>query len=480
MGRTSYLAKNIGLLTVSQFSTKLLAFFLVPFYTSILSADDYGTFDLFTATVALLIPILTLGIASSVLRFAMERNADLCGVLSYGLRYFAISTLVVALLVGVNYAAGFVVSIQENSLLVFLLFATTNLSGFISNFARGTENIKAIAIGGVISTSAAVGLNILFLLPLHMGLTGYMLANIIAAALHSAYLVFATKAWRYVSAQKVNPSLKKEMLAYAKPLVANDISWWVNNVSDRYIVTWLCGVSANGIYSVAYKIPSILTMFQGFFAQAWTLSAIKDIDAADSADYFSKMYAMYNFAMTAICSALIVCSRFFARILYAKDFYAAWEYVPFLLISVVFGALAGYVGAIFGAAKDTRVFAHSSVAGAVANIVLNIVLIRFIGVIGAAVATAASYFLIWVIRLFSVRRFVKLRIRFVRDCAVYVLLVAQSVLMVMCKSETAWLYVAETCLLAVVMVLNMENIRLCVQFCNQKFHKKLGENKWTK
>lgn len=45
-GKT-YLAKNIGFLTISQFGTKLLGFFLVPLYTYILSTAEYGTYDVF-------------------------------------------------------------------------------------------------------------------------------------------------------------------------------------------------------------------------------------------------------------------------------------------------------------------------------------------------------------------------------------------------------------------------------------------------
>ena len=62
--------------------------------------------------------------------------------------------------------------------------------------------------------------------------------------------------------------MKKEMVAYSVPMGLGNIGWWINNVSDRYIVTWICGLAANGVYSVAYKIPSLLSMFQQIFNQA--------------------------------------------------------------------------------------------------------------------------------------------------------------------------------------------------------------------
>ena len=75
-GKYKYLAKNIGLLTLSNFATKLLSFFLVPLYTSILTTADYGTYDLFNTTVGVLIPILTLNVQDGVMRFAMDKNYD--------------------------------------------------------------------------------------------------------------------------------------------------------------------------------------------------------------------------------------------------------------------------------------------------------------------------------------------------------------------------------------------------------------------
>ena len=71
-----YLFKNIGLLTISQFGTKLLSFLLVPLYTNILNTTEYGTYDLFNTTVNLLIPIVTLNIADSILVFTLDKTKN--------------------------------------------------------------------------------------------------------------------------------------------------------------------------------------------------------------------------------------------------------------------------------------------------------------------------------------------------------------------------------------------------------------------
>ena len=43
MGKYKYLFKNIGIMTISNFGTKILSFLMVPLYTNLLSTSEYGT-----------------------------------------------------------------------------------------------------------------------------------------------------------------------------------------------------------------------------------------------------------------------------------------------------------------------------------------------------------------------------------------------------------------------------------------------------
>lgn len=69
-----YLIKNTGILAISNFSSKLLVFFLVPIYTSVLSTAEYGTYDLAMSTVLLLYPVLTVNIVDGVMRFQWKKG----------------------------------------------------------------------------------------------------------------------------------------------------------------------------------------------------------------------------------------------------------------------------------------------------------------------------------------------------------------------------------------------------------------------
>ena len=422
MKKYRYLLKNIGLLTISSFGTKLITFFLVPLYTSILTTQEYGTYDLFNTTISLLIPILTINIQDGVLRFSLGADREKTAqVFSYGVKLVGVSSLLICIFAWVNQYFCWVKIFAGYPLFFVLLYITTSYNQIFMNIARGVDRVADVSIAGVISALTGCLLNIWLLVFVKIGLNGYFIAAIGTALAPCIYLGFRLHLGNYLR-RNTDEQLRKDMLAYSAPLVLNAIGWWINSASDRYIVTWICGVAANGIYSVGYKIPSILNVFQTIFNQAWVLSSVKEFDPEDKDGFFVNIYNIYECLMVGVCALIIVFTRFIARILYAKEFYNAWVYVPFLTISIVFGALSGLIGGVFAAAKDSKIFSISTLVGAAVNTVLNVLLVMNIGAIGAAIATAISYTVVWAIRLICVKRHMTLRVRLGRDIASYLVL----------------------------------------------------------
>ena len=161
--------------------------------------------------------------------------------------------------------------------------------------------------------------------------------------------------------------------------------------------------------------------------------------------------------MVILCSAIIVADKFLARFLYAKDFYVAWRYVPWLTIAIVFGALSGYIGGFFSAVKNSKIYAQSTIIGAVSNIIMNIIFTPLIGPLGAAIATAICYFIVWAVRYWHSKRFIKLKINLYRDLFTYVLLAVQS-LVLLAVSEDLLLYGMEGGLFILIVLLYIKEI----------------------
>lgn len=459
MNRYKYLLKNIGLLTLSSFATKLLSFFLVPLYTNILSTTEYGTYDLFNTTIGVLLPILTLNIQEAVMRFSMDSKYDRKSIVTVATKYLFFSNVIVILGLLINYICGFSLIAKQYAIFFFLMFLSQSFSGMITMYIRGIDRIADLSVSSLFASAITICLNVIFLAVFHWGLIGYFLANIIGPLFQSVYLTVRAHIVQEFSLENRYVTEKKEMVTYSRPLIANSIAWWVNNASDRYIVVFFCGLAENGIYSVASKIPSILNIFQTIFNQAWTLSVVKDFDPEDKNGFFTNTYKAYNCMMVIVCSAIIVVDKILAKFLYAKDFFIAWKYVPWLTIAILFGGISGYIGGFFAAVKDSKIFAKSTVYGAVTNVILNLIFTPFMGALGAAIATAVSYFEVWAFRYWHSKKYVRIKINLCRDILSYVILALQSILL-LCNLQTEILYVLEGVCFIIILVLYFQDIFL--------------------
>ena len=425
--KQKYLAKNVLLFSISGFVPKILSIILIPLYTSYLTTAEYGISDLISTTVSLLIPIFTLDIQDAVMRFALDKNYDKRDVFSIATRIILVGT---ALVCGGTVIVSLLnISGIENSYLFFfvVMYFSTAVYNTVSLFCRGIDKVSVMVVGSIINSVVSLSANILFLAVFKWGLNGYLLANSLGSVIALAWCFIGAKLHRYWKFN-IPENVHKDMIAFSFPLLFSVIAWWVNNASDRYILSWMSGVAVSGLYAVSYKIPNILSMFQNIFSQAWSISAIKEFDKNDTDRFMSNTYNMMNFGMTALCSGIMIVNIPVAKILYSNEFFEAWYYVPPLLISVVFNALALFIGSIFTAVKDTKTLSVSTIIGAIVNTACNFIFIYLWGAYGAALATMLGYAVVFVMRHIILRKHIILHLNWARDLSAYMILLVQLLL----------------------------------------------------
>jgi len=452
--RSKYLAKNTGILSISSFSSKILIFFLVPIYTSVLSTAEYGSFDLITSTLQLIMPIVTCNIYEGVMRFAMEKSVDKKQVASIGIKYIALGTGILGFFIIINNILDIWQIFIENSLLIFLYFFSNVLNQYLIQLTKGLEKVRDMAIAGVLSTIVTVSLNIIFLLYLKLGLQGFYLSYIIGFFISALFLMLRIRYHQYLS-YKIDKSLEKEMTHYSAPLIMNSLGWWANNASDRYVVTWLCGIAVNGVYSVSYKVPSIFAAIQQIFIQAWQISAVKEHNAEDSKRFYGRALDSLNYITCLLCMLLILFVKVIATILFQKDFFEAWVYVPFLLVSGVFNSASGILGPVLTANMNAKAMGISALIGSLSNIVLNIILVIPLGAQGAAIATAISSFIIYECRKWFSKELVDF-VKYPRMLFSWTLIICQAILMI--YTHKYWLQVLMIFLLCIIYLDTLKDI----------------------
>ena len=107
------LTKNLVTLILGNFGSKLMGFFLIPLYTSVLSTEEYGVYDLIQATVSLCIPILTLSIFDGTTRFLLDKKSNNNDVLNIAIKRSLISFVIIVILIVIGL---FLVNVLGDSL----------------------------------------------------------------------------------------------------------------------------------------------------------------------------------------------------------------------------------------------------------------------------------------------------------------------------------------------------------------------------
>ena len=424
-----YFLKNLSILTISNFVGKILLFLMLPLYTNILTSDEYGIIDLITTTTQLAIPIFTLCITEAILRYSIDSSNSKKQVLEISLKVFTKGYMI---LLPISIISHFILKINIIYILIFnIYYIVSSLSSIFTFYFKGLERIKIIGVASVIKVIVLVSLNCLMLLYFKTGIIGYYFSLIMSELINIIILLIDMKL-KPLKLEKNNEEkqLQSEMIDYSKHFVLNSISWWINNASDKYILLLFFNASVTGIYSVSYKIPTIIEFVQNIFAQAWQISAIKEYNDTGAKRFFSNMYNCYNLVLVFTVCFLLIFLKLLAKILFAKEFYIAWMYVPFLLIAILFGALSGFLGSIYAANKDSKMYARSTLVGAIANIILNFALIPKFGSQGAAIATLISYILIWVLRLVFMKKYIVLDIDYFKNLLTYFILIIMSICLI--------------------------------------------------
>lgn len=423
------LSKNTMLFTISSIGTKLITFFLVPLYTYVLTTEDYGTADLMSTTVSLLLPILSFNIQDAVLRFSLDEGTDSRAVLSIASKIVAIGSAVMG---GVLILLGFsnILNVEWQYLVyLWVSYFSHALYSSFQMYLKSKDRAKIIVIASIASTFVCCILNIALLLWFELGVIGYLIATASASVVSSLVCFFFGGLYKDIDFSISDKELLKKMLLFSAPLIINSLAWWVNSASDRYILTFFQGPSANGIYSISYKMPTILSTLQTIFYNAWSISAIKEFDRDDRDGFIGNIYSLFSCISLVGCSAILIVNPFLAKFLYAKDFYLAWKYVPALLVGTAFNGLSLVQGCLFSAVKRTKDVSVSTIVGAIVNTVLNFVLIYSIGIQGAAIATMVGYIASWLMRSIKLNKcVVKIKIDWFSHVTTLVLIITQGVL----------------------------------------------------
>ena len=411
--KTKYtsLAKDTVVFSIGKFGSRLILFFLVPLYTNYLTTSEYGTADLVFTISQLLIPVFSVVIFDSVVRFGLSKSEKKENVLLNAviiLLFTAVVSIACGPLFGMYPAVG-----EWKWFLVALIILSVAVNINMNYLKVKGLNLK-YSLTSIVQTIVLAGLNVLFLVNFSMGVRGYLLATTISYFSAVVLTVIFGDIIRDLGNAAFKKTLFREMLAFSAPLILNNISWWVIQSSDKLMLEAMIGAAALGLYTAAAKIPSLINVLITIFQQAWGISSIKEIEDTQDLTFFSTVFTVYSTGVFLFCLLINAIAKPFMSIYVGVEFSTSWKFVPLLVASAGFSAVAAYYGSIYGAIKKSMNNMLTTLCAAIVNIVVNYIFIKLVGIWGAMIGTLVSYVLIAALRMADVHRYVPFSIDFKR------------------------------------------------------------------
>lgn len=413
MNRYQTLANNTIVLAIGQFSSKLLVYVMLKFYTEWLGTDGFGDVTNIINASSLLISVVTLSISEGVLRYALDKENNGKMVFSIGINVAVCGLVLFAAAVPL---VGFIPMLSGFQWLIFIYVCTGSIKGICSIYVRARGHVRLFAMDGIITTIATILYNIILLGVFKLGVIGYVLSVSLGDLTSIIFLSLVVRLWRHYRPLGHDKMLRNSMLRYSIPLMPTTVMWWIINVSDTFMVTAFYGSTANGVYSFAYKFPNLASIVVGIFSQAWHMSAITERNSRTISNFYSNIFNMVQTVMFVAAAGIMLVLRpiimpFFGN----EDFQFAYFYVPALLCAVVFQSFNNFLSSIYEASNKTTHSFLSSFIGAVSNIALNLLLLNMIApenvpAIGAAIATLVSYVLVFVYRVYDTKKLLYMKI----------------------------------------------------------------------
>ena len=411
MNRNKEFLKNTIIMFIGKFASQCMSLLLLPLFTHYLLADDYGTVDLCQTYIALFVPILTLRMDSAVFRYLIENRKNEKGIkeilsnilflLFIGLTLTAIALIIIINLIEIKYAKFVVLN-----LLVLMI------SNVFLQILRGLGKNKGYSIVSIITGVTTLLANIILIIILKRGAESILIASSLANIICIIYVCISTKLFQFFNVKSIKKSKIIELLKYSLPMIPNSLSWWIVHASDRTLVSIFLGVAYNAIYAVSCKFSTIINSIFNIFNMSWQETTSLHINDEDKDIFFSDMINKLVIFFGTISLLIVGVLPFVFDIFIGKNYINSYEYIPILLYVNIGNVLSTLIGGLYIALKKTKEIATTTVVSAIINIIVDLILIRFIGLYAAIISTMISYLYLCIYRYIDSKKYLNLKINF--------------------------------------------------------------------
>ena len=382
--------------SVASFLQKGVGFLMIPVYTHYLSPHDYGILELIDLFVVLVTMLAAMGLGGAIVRFyhAEKDETSKREVASTALAGVLVLVGVLFLLLqGSTQTVSNWIFQSDDYAIYFRIVAFTvvlqTLATVPESVLLAQKRSKIISAITLLTFVSYLSLNILFIVGLKMGVMGMLLSTVITKVFNTSMNFWVARGsfvWSF-SVQKF-----RAMAKFGMPLIPTSLAMLAIHYADRFFVQRYGSADELGLYSLGYKFGMILSVLisQPIFNIFNTLR-FEMVDDDDPGAGFGRIFTYIFIIMVYAALGIIVLSPEAINIMAPDDYQGAAAVVTPIVVSYVFfGAQNFFTSGMFIGYK-TGYLPVVTIGTAVANALLNLVLVPAFGIVGAAYSTLLTF-----------------------------------------------------------------------------------------
>jgi len=382
-------------------ATAAVGFLLVPVYTHRFEPAEYGLLALLLVLYGFMGMVYDLGFTNSVGRFFFdckgeERENALRRMVGTALSFMAAyaGLLTAVLCIGAGSVAEVVTGDAANAGLIRLV-AVALLADALAivplTLIRMEERSGIYILITIVRSTAALGLNVLFVVGLGWGVRG--VAASLALTAGGVLLCLVPEIRRRLGGG-VSWPLLRQMLGFGLPFFPVLLCSWVVEASDRYILELFRGPEEVGFYALGYKIAQIMQIAVTAFSMGWAPLRYKIFERESARAEYRGILTYYVMAAAVLGVAIAVLDRELVSLVAPANYApAAGIVAPIVLAYATYGTYLIVLTGM-GVTKRTGAMGWLAAAGAGLNVGLNFLLIPRYGMTAAALTTVAANLLV--------------------------------------------------------------------------------------
>jgi len=398
--------------TLPAFVSRAIGLVLLPLYTTCLTMDEFGQYELLLTAQMFLTLALGLGWESAYVRLgaggevAMQPLARSLLVLRWGVWALAAAAIAV---IQPDRLALWVTGDAANArplVLVTALWVLQDLRALFAAYFRIQHRAGWFAGMHIALSVMQLGVIAWLMLGLGWKLEGIFGGMVIAfAAVLAVMLAMHGRAlYGHWAVRLLDPAIFKRALKLGLPLAPAAVAVFLVTAGDRWMLLWLSQPADAAerdvaVYGLAFKFVALVQLCASGFQSFFSPYVYRHYRKRNAARRMIALFGQYNFALALAVLALAGASSWIVWLVF-PDYVAAIPLAPLALGAFFVYAVGDFFCIGITIRERTGIRARAGIATALANVGLNFLLIPTLGPVGAATATTASYVLYawWLMR----------------------------------------------------------------------------------